>query len=43
MAFNKKRVWHCLPGQPITELDERVMYWEKKGKEVPTRDLVKTP
>ena len=43
MAFNKKRVWHCLPGQPITELEERVMYWKKKGKEVPSRDLVKTP
>ncbi len=32
-----------MPGQPITELDKRVMYWESKGKEVPTRDLIKTP
>ena len=31
------------PGGEITELDRRVMYWEHKGKEVPTRDLIKTP
>lgn len=42
MNFKKKR-WHCLPGQPITELDKQVMYWENKGKLVPTRDMVKTP
>ena len=33
---NKKKLWHLLPGQPITELDKKVMYWESKGKEVPT-------
>ena len=38
----KKRRWHCLSGQPLTELDKQVMYWENKGKEVPTRELVKT-
>ncbi len=44
MAFNKiKKRWHLLPGQPVTELDKRVMYWQNKGKEVPTRDLIKTP
>lgn len=32
-----------LPGGEITELDKRVMYWEHKGKTVPTRDLIKTP
>ena len=42
MNFKKKR-WHCLPGQPITELDKQVMYWENKGKLVPTRDMIKTP
>ncbi|MCI1741139.1 MAG: type I methionyl aminopeptidase [Prevotella sp.] len=41
--FKKKKRWHCLPGQPVTELDKKVMYWESKGKEVPTRDLIKTP
>ena len=39
----KKKRWHLLPGGEITELDKRVMYWEHKGKEVPTRDLIKTP
>lgn len=39
----KRKRWHLMPGQPITELDKRVMYWESKGKEVPTRDLIKTP
>ena len=32
-----------MPGQPLTELDKKVMYWENKGKEVPSRRLVKTP
>ncbi|HAT62211.1 MAG TPA: type I methionyl aminopeptidase [Prevotella sp.] len=40
--FKKKRRWHCLSGQPLTELDKKVMYWENKGKEVPTRDMVRT-
>lgn len=39
----KKRRWHCLPGQPITEMDKQIMYWENKGKEVPTRSLIRTP
>lgn len=41
--FHKKRRWHCLPGQEPTELDKQIMYWEAKGKEVPTRALIKTP
>lgn len=28
----KKKRWHCLPGQPLTELDKQVMFWENKGK-----------
>lgn len=43
MSLNKKRRWHCLSGQPITELDKKVMYWESRGKLVPTRDMVRTP
>lgn len=39
----KKKRWHCLPGQPVTELDKQVMYWENKGKLVPTRNLIRTP
>ena len=42
-AKPKKRRWHCLSGQEPTELDKQVMYWEQKGKLVPTRDLIKTP
>ena len=34
----KKKRWHCLPGQPLTELDKQVMFWENKGKLVPTRE-----
>ena len=41
--FGKKRRWHCLPGQEPTELDKQVMYWESRGKLVPTRSLIKTP
>ena len=41
--YPKKRRWHCLRGQEPTELDKQVMYWEGKGKLVPTRDLIKTP
>ena len=43
MNLNKKRRWHCLPGQEPTELDKKIMYWEGKGKLVPTRDMVRTP
>ena len=43
MAFKKKNRWHCLPGQPLSEMDKKVLYWQNKGKEVPTRDLIKTP
>lgn len=43
MVFKKKRRWHTVPGQPLTEMDKQVMYWENKGKLVPTRNLIKTP
>jgi len=43
MAFKRKKRWHALPGQPLTEMDKKVMYWESKGKEVPTRDLIMSP
>ena len=41
--FKKKNRWHPVAGQPLTEMDKKIMYWENKGKLVPTRDLVKTP
>ena len=42
MQLKKKR-WHCLPGQEPTEMDLKIMALEKKGKLVPTRDMIKTP
>ncbi len=41
--LNKKKRWHAIKGQPLTELDKQVMYWENKGKLVPTRDMIRTP
>ncbi len=41
--FGKKKRWHLPVGCEPTELDKCVMFWEKKGKLVPTRDLIKTP
>ncbi len=43
MVRIKKRRWHCLPGQELTDFDKKILYWENKGKLVPTRDLIKTP
>lgn len=40
--FKKRRRWHCLPGKQPTEFDKQIMYWENKGKLVPTRGLVKS-
>lgn len=40
--FKKRRRWHCLPGKQPTEFDNQIMYWENKGKLVPTRGLVKS-
>ena len=42
MIFNKQR-WRPLKGQPLTEMDKRIMALEKRGKMVPTRKLIKTP
>ena len=42
MQLKKKR-WHCLPGQEPTEMDLKIMALEKKGKLVPTCDMIKTP
>ena len=42
MQLKKKR-WHCLPGHEPTDMDLKIMALEKKGKLVPTRDMIKTP
>lgn len=38
-----KRNWHTIAGQPLTEMDKRILYFQNKGHIVPTRDLIKTP
>ena len=35
--------WHTLPGEPLTEKDKKIMFYQKKGHLVPTRKLIKTP
>jgi methionyl aminopeptidase len=45
MFFNKKtrRNWHLIKGQPITEMDKKILYFQDKGKLCPKRSLIKTP
>lgn len=38
-----KRRWHVEKGQPLTEMDKKVLYWQDRGKLVPSRELIKTP
>lgn len=40
----KRRVnnWHPVKGQPLTELDKKVLYYQNKGHLVPSRSLIKT-
>lgn len=35
--------WHTLPGEPLTEMDKKIMFFQKKGHLVPRRKLIKTP
>ena len=37
------RNWHPLKGQPLTEMDKRILWFQNKGKLRPSRDLIKTP
>lgn len=41
--FKIKRRWRPLAGQEPTEMDRKIMYWENRGRVVPTRNLIKTP
>lgn len=43
MSKKKKRPeWFVPAGMKPTEMDERILYWQAKGKLVPTRGLIKT-
>lgn len=39
----KSNNWRPVKGQPLTELDKKVLYFQNKGHLVPTRSLIKTP
>lgn len=40
---NKKLKWSIIPGQELTEMDKKILYWQNRSKKVPSRELVKTP
>lgn len=39
----KSNNWRPIKGQPLTELDKKVLYFQNKGHLAPTRSLIKTP
>ena len=41
--FNNRKRWRVPAGQEPTELDRKVMYYEKQGVLVPKRNLIRTP
>ena len=41
--FTMKRRWSVIKGQPLTEMDRKILAAQKAGKKVPSRDLVRTP
>lgn len=43
MAKKKMNAWYVPDGQPLTEMDRRILEAQERGKIVPTRDLIKTP
>ena len=43
MSRQRINNWHLIKGQPVTELDKRILYLQNKGHLVPTRQLIKTP
>ena len=38
-----RNTWSIIPGQELTAMDKEILYWQNRGKKVPTRDLIKTP
>ena len=41
--IGKKRRWTLPKGVAPTDFDKKIMAWERKGRLVPTRNLIKTP
>lgn len=40
--MRKRNNWQIIKGQPLTELDKKILYLQNKGRLVPTRELIKT-
>lgn len=43
MTSRKKRNWTIKHGEPLTELDKKILSYQNKGILVPRRDMIKTP
>lgn len=43
MSARKTGRWQPVAGQPLTELDRRILAFEREGHLVPSRSLIKTP
>ena len=40
--MRKRNNWQLIKGQPLTELDKKILYLQNKGHLVPSRNLIKT-
>ena len=40
--MRKRNNWQLIKGQPLTELDKKILYLQNKGHLVPSRKLIKT-
>lgn len=43
MSYKRFNNWHPIKGQPLTELDKKILRIQNKGHLVPSRKLIKTP
>ncbi len=43
MTSRQKRYWTIKHGEPLTELDKKILSYQNKGILVPRRDMIKTP
>lgn len=43
MTSRQKRNWTIKHGEPLTELDKKILSYQNKGVLVPRRDMIKTP
>ena len=42
MFRRKNRGWQVIEGQPLTELDKKILHYQNKGHLVPDRSLINT-